>query len=148
MDVETINQQTKRKKSKMINSNNDLLKVNQPATYSIGSDSYPLTVIEVKGEVGKRQVTLRGCNATATKNSDYYNHQRYLYTENPYGELHYIKEQHLIRKIEGCDDEFFKQEPREIYRECAKNPRTGRLVLASCGTITVGVRNKHRDPHF
>ena len=132
----------------MENSSNDLLKVNQSATYSIGSDCYPLTVIEVKGEVGKRQVTLRGCNATPTKNSDYYNRQRYLYTENPYGDLYYIKEQHLIRKVEGCDVELFERDPLEIYRLCAKNSETGRLVLASCGTITVGVRDRQSDPHF
>lgn len=126
--------------------NDDLLLVGQPATYGIGSDSYPLTVIEVKGEVGKRQVTLRSCNSTPTKNHDYYNNQKYLYTENPDGSLYYIKEQHLVNRYEGS--EFLNETPRETYKCCGINPETGRLNVQSCGRITIGVRSKYMDPSF
>tara|TARA_B100001063_G_C16486085_1_gene415038 strand:+ start:323 stop:679 length:357 start_codon:yes stop_codon:yes gene_type:complete len=48
--------------------------VGQGATYSIGGDSYPYTVIEYKNDI----VTLQSDKSVATKNSDYFNNQIYI----------------------------------------------------------------------
>tara|TARA_R100000654_G_scaffold54185_1_gene80374 strand:- start:181 stop:546 length:366 start_codon:yes stop_codon:yes gene_type:complete len=71
----------------MINNNNNNKEnqmnifIGQSATYSIGGDSYPYTVVNYENGV----VTLQSDKTQPTGNHDYYNNQSYLITSDTNG---------------------------------------------------------------
>lgn len=116
----------------------DDIKVGMGATYSIGSDSYAFTVVEVKGKVGKRQVTLQKDDAVPTKDSDYYGHQKHLFVLNQETDwFEYVQERDLIRKVRS----------HRTYNPSNLNKNTGRLRKQSFGFVYIGERSEHKDPH-
>ena len=92
------------------------------ATYGIGSDSYPYTVIEVSAS--GHTVVLQERSSKPTKDSDYFGDQRYVTYENPEGST------------------------MVATRRKTKRGVTYRPKGSKCGTVTFGVVRKHTDPHF
>lgn len=115
--------------------------VGMGATYSIGSDSYPLTVVAVEGVKGKRKITCTYDNYRATKNSDYYGHQSYLYTSTTLeeGRKQYFQEKDCLHQ----GDNFLNS-----YRPAHLNQVSGRLNKVNYGCIHLGEKEAHKDPHF
>lgn len=89
------------------------------ATYSIGSDRYPYTVIEVRSP---KTIVVQGDKAKPTKNHDPYGEQSHLFVPNANGE----KRVFTKRKNGG-------------WYEKGSPMGYGRLRL--------GERHKHMDPH-
>jgi hypothetical protein len=54
-------------------------------TISVGSDSYPGTIIEVSPS--KHQIKIQRDRCTATKDSDFYSNQNYVFQIDPNGEV-------------------------------------------------------------
>lgn len=96
-----------------------LPKVGDPATYSIGSDSYPRTVAEVSAS-GKT-IFVTNDEARAKDGSDYYGKQDYKFYPNPRGG----RTKFTLRKGGS-------------YRESGSN----------CGYLHIGLRRKYSDPSF
>tara|TARA_R100001480_G_scaffold117648_1_gene117115 strand:+ start:1093 stop:1542 length:450 start_codon:yes stop_codon:yes gene_type:complete len=116
----------------------DDIKVGMGATYSNGSDSYAFTVVEVRGKVGKRQVTLQKDNAVPTKDSDYYGHQKHLFVPNQETDwFEYVQERDLIRKVRS----------HRTYNPSNLNKKTGRLRKQGFGFVYIGERSEYKDPH-
>jgi len=94
-------------------------RVGEGATYSIGSDSYAYTVSRVNAS-GKT-IWLKKDRTRATKDSDYYSHQSYVFIPDPNAR----EEKATLRK-----DGYY------------------RFVGSSCGSINIGSRHQHLDPSF
>jgi hypothetical protein len=93
--------------------------VGEGATYYIGSDAYSYTVVKVSAS-GKT-IWLTPDKTRATKAHDYYGQQSYVFEPDLYGKA----EKATLRK-----DGYY------------------RFVRSRCGSIQIGERHAHRDPHF
>ena len=109
--------------------------VGMGATYSIGSDSYPYTVVSVGlGKDGQPStVEVRGCDYRATANSNFYGNQEYTYTER-----------------EGAAVEVWKWDAKnDRWRRTTKNDN-GRQVWAGpargSGHLYIGERRARFNP--
>lgn len=94
-------------------------KVGDPATYGIGSDSYPYTIVSVSAS-GKT-ITARRDQSIAAEGHDYYGSQKYNYFANPNA-----------------------QPEKFTLRKCGSFRPSG----SSCGYLSVGHRRHYSDPHF
>jgi len=111
--------------------------VGMGATYSIGSDSYPYTVVSVVlGKDGQPSIIkVRGCDYRATADSNYYGRQEYTYTER-----------------EDAPAETWKWDAKNTrWRRAMKN-HNGRLVWSGpargAGHLYIGERRAKSDPSF
>jgi len=97
-----------------------LPKVGDGATYSIGSDSYPMTIIEVSKSGYK--VTAQHDSAEMVEGSEYTNDAVYRYERNPSGStLVFTNRKDGQYRAVGC---------------------------SNYGRLTLGIRHKRRNPEF
>lgn len=95
--------------------------VGMGATYYIGSDRYPYTIIAVN-KTGKT-ICVQRDKATPAEGYDYYSKQVYNYTPNLLGDI----EVYTLRK----NGRFYRQGETSKY-----------------GCLVIGKRNQYQDPSF
>ena len=99
----------------------EIVVVGMGATYCVGSDCYPYTVVEV---INQKKIVVTSDMYKATDKSEYYGSQDYTYTSNPDG--------------------------HRMVLTLRKNGRwipQGSPMRGSCG-FTIGYRRAYRDPSF
>ena len=96
------------------------LKVGDGATYCVGSDCYPYTIIEI---ISEKKLVVQADNSKMVGGS-YYGEQEYEYTPNPDGGKFTI-----------------------TLRKNGRWIPVGGNSRSDCG-FSVGHRRKYRDPHF
>ena len=111
--------------------------VGMGATYGIGSDSYPYTIVSVELDKAGQPVKIkvRGCDYRATPNSNYYGNQEYTYTER-----------------EDAPVETWKWDAKNTKWRRTTTNESGRVVWAGpargAGSLFVGERRARQNPSF
>lgn len=96
--------------------------VGMGVTQSIGSDSYPYTIIEVKH--GGKTLVIQSDDYKRTDNNGYGGHQEYEYAPNPNGSTHEI-----------------------TLRKTGRYKRKGESLHGGYN-YGIGFRRAYQDPHF
>lgn len=111
--------------------------VGMGATYSIGGDSYPYTIVSVvNGKDGQPSIIeVRACDYQAAADSNFYGQQKYTYTER-----------------EGGPVKAWKWDAKNNCWRSVTKRENGRLVWSGpargAGHLSVGERRAKFDPHF
>ena len=100
-----------------------IVKVGMGATKSVGSDSYPYTIIKVTSN--GNEIHAQRDNSTPTEDSEYYGTQSYTYIQDPNSEVEIF----TLRK----NGYFVKK---------------GRPLNHYWDSLSLGIRRYYRDPSF
>lgn len=95
--------------------------VGMGATYGIGSDCYPYTIVEVKS---RTTILVRADDYQRTDNNGYGGHQEYDYYPNPEAGLETV-----------------------TLRKNGRWVKKGYSMNSGCGNVYIGYRRAYYDPH-